>query len=154
MFIKTIKVKKPNVLCAAAAVIVICIIAVFILIACKFSKKTVYEMNSETQRQEFISEMGWETSDEYEECKLVTIPEEFNDVYNNYNELQKKQGFDLSKFKGKSVEIYVYKVKNYPGMEDKDGVNCNLIVCDGQLIGGDVCSTELDGFMQGLKKAQ
>ena len=153
MFVKTVKVKKPDTLITAMVIIVVCIIAVLVVIACRFSKKQVYEMNSETQRQEFISEMGWETSDEYDECKVITIPEEFNDVYQNYNELQKKQGFDLSDFKGKQAEVYVYKVKNYPGMEDKDGINCNLIVCDGQLIGGDVCSSELDGFMQGLKKS-
>ena len=153
MFVKTVKVKKPNTLITAMVIIVVCISVVLVVIACRFSKKQVYEMNSETQRQEFISEMGWETSDEYDECKVITIPEEFNDVYQNYNEIQKKQGFDLSDFKGKQAEVYVYKVKNYPGMEDKDGINCNLIVCDGQLIGGDVCSSELDGFMQGLKRS-
>lgn len=152
MFIKTIKVKKPNVLFISFAVIVLCIVAVLILIGCKFAKKQVYEMNSETQRQEFLAEMGWEVPDEYDECKVITIPEKFNEVYSNYNKLQKEQGFDLEKFKGKTAEVYTYKVKNYPNGKDKENVVCDLIVYEGQLIGGDVCSTELDGFMQGLKK--
>lgn len=152
MFIKTIKVKKPNVLFISAAVIIICIAVVLILIGCRFAKKQVYEMNSETQRQEFLCEMGWEVPDEYDECKVITIPEKFNEVYSNYNKLQKDQGFDLEKFKGKTAEVYTYKVKNYSDKEGSENVVCNLIVYEGQLIGGDVCSTELDGFMQGLKK--
>lgn len=154
MFIKTIKVKKPNVLGIAIAVIIAAIIAVLVMIACKFSSKSVYEMKSETQRQSFLQEMGWEVSDEYDECKVVEIPEKFNEVYENYNKLQKEQGFDLTKFSGKTVEIYTYKIKNYTEKDNDGGeVICHLMVYEGQLIGGDVCSTALDGFMQGLKKS-
>lgn len=153
MFIKTFKIKKPGIMGIAAAVIVVCIIAALAVLAFKCKSGRVYEMKSETQRQEFLAEMGWEVNDEYDDCKAVTIPETFNEVYQNYNELQKQQGFDLEKFKGKQVEIYVYKVKNYPGYEDSDGVYCNLMVYEGQLIGGDVCSAELDGFMQGLRRS-
>lgn len=154
MFIKTIKVKKPNVLGIAVAVIIVAMIAVLIMITCRFSGNNIYEMKSETQRQSFLQEMGWKASDEYDECKIETIPEKFNDVYSNYNKLQKQQGFDLEKFKGKSVEIYTYKIKNYSDENKKsENVVCHLMVYEGQLIGGDVCSTELDGFMQGLKKA-
>ena len=149
MFIKTIKVKKPSVLGISMVVIVLCIVAVLAVIAYKFTQTTVYELKSETQRQKFLTEMGWEVSDEYDECKVITIPEKFNDVYENYNKLQKNQGFDLGDYKGKKVEVYTYTVKNYPECESK--VICNLMVYEGQLIGGDVCSTELDGFMQGLK---
>ncbi len=94
--------------------------------------------------------MGWEVSDEYDECKAVTIPKEFNEVYEKYNKLQKQQGFDLEDYKGKTAEVYTYAVKNYGNK--KQEVRANLIVCEGQLVGGDVCSAELDGFMQGLRK--
>lgn len=41
--------------------------------------------------------------------------------------------------------------KNYPGYEGADGtVQANILVYEGAVIGGDVCSTELDGFMQGF----
>ena len=94
--------------------------------------------------------MGWEVSDEYDECKAVTIPKEFNEVYEKYNKLQKQQGFDLEDYKGKTAEVYTYSVKNYGNK--KQEVRANLIVCEGQLVGGDVCSAEMDGFMQGLRK--
>ena len=83
-------------------------------------------------------------------CKAVTIPKEFNEVYEKYNKLQKQQGFDLEDYKGKTAEVYTYAVKNYGNK--KQEVRANLIVCEGQLVGGDVCSAELDGFMQGLRK--
>ncbi|MCC8016625.1 MAG: DUF4830 domain-containing protein, partial [Clostridiales bacterium] len=44
--------------------------------------------------------MGWEFKTDYTE-KSITIPQEFNDAYNDYNEIQKNQGFDLEKYKGK-----------------------------------------------------
>lgn len=43
-------------------------------------------------------------------------------------------------------------MKNYGNK--KQEVRANLIVCEGQLVGGDVCSAELDGFMQGLRKSR
>ena len=128
MFIKTIKVKKPTFAVIGAVLAALALLAVIIV--------TV--------------EMGWEVSDEYDECKAVTIPKEFNEVYEKYNKLQKQQGFDLEDYKGKTAEVYTYAVKNYGNK--KQEVRANLIVCEGQLVGGDVCSAELDGFMQGLRK--
>jgi hypothetical protein len=153
MFVKSVKVKKSGVVGIVVAVLVAVCAVVLGIMAAGHSSAKVYEMNSETKRQEFLEQMGWEVSDEYDECKAVTIPEEFNEVYLKYNELQKQQGFDLEKYKGRNVEVYIYKVKNYPDYEDCDYINCNLIVCDGQLIGGDVCSVASDGFMQGLRKS-
>ena len=108
-------------------------------------------MKDEKERQSFLKEMGWEVSEEYTECKVVIIPDEFNEVYEKYNDLQKKQGFDLSKYKGKTVEIYTYEVRNYPDHEKN--MVCNLMIYEDVLIGGDVSCVEIDGFMQGLKKA-
>ena len=151
MFIKTIKVKKPNLLAAAMLAGIICLLTIVALTAFKFAKKGSYTLENEQQRQEFLKEMGWEVGAEFDECRQILIPEEFNDVYNSYNDLQKQQGFDLSAYKGKSCNIYTYKVSNYKDHEEKDDVVCHLMICDNKLIGGDVCSVELDGFMQGLK---
>ena len=152
MYIKTVKIPKPKAVFAAAAAILVCLIVVISVIAGKAAHKEVYTLKTEAQRQEFLSSMGWKVSPEYEQCRVVTIPEEFNDVYNEYNKLQKEQGFDLSKYKGKTIEVYTYRVYNYPGQENEE-IICSLMLCDGTLIGGDVCSTRLDGFMQGLRKA-
>ena len=150
MFIKTIKVKKPTFAAVGAVLAAVVLLAVIVITVVRISSPVVYEMKSEAQRQSFLKDMGWEVSEEYDECKAVTIPKEFNEVYEKYNKLQKQQGFDLEDYKGKTAEVYTYTVKNYG--DKKQEVRANLIVFGGQLIGGDVCSAELDGFMQGLRK--
>ena len=70
------------------------------------------------------------------------------DVYNKYNEIQKKQGLDLAEYKGKTAVMYTYHITNYG---DNDNVIANLIVFDGQLIGADLCDTSADnGFLVAL----
>ena len=67
----------------------------------------------------------------------ITLPEKFNSVLQEYNNLQKDQGFDLSKYAGKSCIKKRFSVssKNIP--EDKDAV-VDLLLFDGKLVGGDL----------------
>ena len=152
MFIRSVKLKRPMLWAAIAAVLIVTA-AVFLIGAARKESAPVYSMTTEAERQRFIADMGWKTSEKYTECRSVTIPAEWNEVYEQYNKLQKQQGFDLEKFKGKTVEVYTYPVLNYEGHTDKGCMQLTLMVCSGELIGGDVCCTELDGFMQGLKKS-
>ena len=152
MFVRSVKLKKPRLLLAAVILVLCGLVAAAVIASAKRTPR-VYRMSTEEERQEFLSSMGWKVSEEYIECRSVTIPEEFTEVYENYNALQKQQGFDLESYKGKTVEVYTYEVYNYEGHEDKHCMICMLMVCDGVLIGGDVCCTELGGFMTGLKKS-
>lgn len=103
------------------------------------------------QRLAFIRNFGYDVLNEPVEIKDIIIPEQFNDTYISYNEIQISQGFDLSKYKGKSAKTYAYAVTNYPGVEDSEKtVRANLIVYDSKIIAGDVCSVKLDGFMHAL----
>lgn len=148
MIVKTFKVRKKGLVICGGILIALLVILIVCGIVHKATVKT-YPMKTESERQKFMSEMGWEVSEEYTSCKVVSIPEEFNETYESYNELQKEQGFNLKKYKGEMVEIYTYAVYNYPG--NSENVVINLMVFDGNLIGGDVSCNELDGFMQGLK---
>ncbi len=81
----------------------------------------------------------------------VIIPAEFDEAYEKYNEIQKKQNLDLSKYSGKRAKRWTYEVKNYPGYENKKGfIQANILIYDGMVIGGDICSVELNGFMRGF----
>ena len=84
------------------------------------------------------------------EVKEIIIPAEFDDVYEKYNDIQKEQGFDLTAYCSKRVKKWTYKVTNYPNYEGSDCIRATLLVFDGKVIGGDVCSVELDGFMHGF----
>lgn len=100
----------------------------------------------------FISAFGWEVEEEPDEVREVIIPAEFDDVYNNYNAIQLKQGYDLQKYAGERVKRWTYTIKNYPEYVDQECIKINVLVYKGEVIGGDVCSVRLDGFMHGFSK--
>ena len=103
---------------------------------------------TDEERAAYLTSLGWEFSGSDE--KDITIPSVFNQVYNNYNAVQRQQGFDLEKYKGKSATIYTYNISNY---KNNKNVIANLLVCDGILIGADLCDPSAkDGFLVGLTK--
>ncbi len=106
---------------------------------------------SEEDILSFISNYGWQVDDAPVEVRDVIIPETFDDVYNNYNEIQLEQGFNLEKYAGQRVKRWTYIVRNYPETSPTDDfIRINILVSDGVVIGGDVCSVKLDGFMHGF----
>lgn len=111
------------------------------------SKKAAAKTNE--QRLAFIEAYGWEAESEPAEIMEIIIPKEFDEVYSEYNSLQKMQGFDLSSYSGKRAKRYSYAVVNYPGQTEN--VRINLIVHNNKIIGGDVCSLDSDGFMHGFE---
>lgn len=105
-------------------------------------------ISTNEKRIGFLESYGWKVESNPIEVVEVTIPQSFNEVYDNYNRIQKKQGFDLSDFKGKRVKRWTYKVTNYPGV--KDEVRANMLVYDNKVIGGDISTVALNGFMHGF----
>ena len=116
-------------------------------------KVSLYTAETADDRLKFISDLGWIVDEDPVEVRQIAIPQEFDDVYSNYNEIQLSQGYDLTKYAGRSAKRWTYIIRNYPDVsENEDYVRINLIVCDGKIIGGDVCSIKLDGFMHGFEK--
>lgn len=101
------------------------------------------------QRLAFIRQFGWEVEQEPCEVEDVLIPREFDEVYAKYNGIQKAQGLDLARYAGKQVKRYSYRVTNYPGARDE--IRFNLLSAESKVIGGDVCSLSMDGFMHGFQ---
>ena len=95
----------------------------------------------------YLKSLGWEVQPESETEKTVLIPREFTGVYQEYNRLQKQQGFDLEEYLGTEVQMYSYIVTNYDSSET---VVATIYTYKGRIIGGDIHSTTLDGFMHGL----
>lgn len=105
-------------------------------------------ITTNVQRIDFLQSFGWKVVANPIEEVEITIPQTFNDVYNNYNTIQKKQGFDLTKYKGQRVKRWTYRVTNYPGVTDE--VRADLLVYNDIIIGGDVSTVALNGFMHGF----
>ena len=93
----------------------------------------------------FLAQYGWEVEEvSSTECE-ITIPKEFDKVMTQYNEIQKQQGLDLSKYAKKTANRYTYKITNYP--EYNGTVYANVITFRGKVIGGDICSSDAKGFI-------
>ena len=106
---------------------------------------------SNSDRVEFISGFGWQVAQTPIEEVTVSIPSEFDTVYLGYNDIQKAQGLNLAKYKGKEVVRYTYEVKNYEGYDGT--VYVNLLVYRNKIVGGDVCSADSSGFIHGFSKS-
>ena len=98
----------------------------------------------------FLAQFGWEVEPTPLEEVTIKIPAEFDKVMNSYNELQRRQGLDLSKYRGREVQRTTYKVTNYPNYSGT--VMANVIVYKNKVIGGDLCSSDVTGFIHGFEK--
>ena len=100
-------------------------------------------------RAAYLRSFGWEIKEEPISVEELSIPQEFTDAYAQYLALQKSQGFDLEQYRGRRIKRYTYEITNYPTGET--GVQAGLLVYSGTIIGGDVLSSQLDGFIHGLE---
>ena len=106
------------------------------------------KIRSNEDRIAFLAQYGWEVSPQPLEEATLTIPAEFDKIMKTYNELQKQQGLDLSKYKGKSVTRCTYEITNYPSASGK--VLATIVLYKNRVIGGDICSTDVNGFIHGF----
>lgn len=156
MFVYSIKTSKGKMLAAIAITAAVIILLILIFAGTNSDAaetaakgKVNLSANTAAERVQFLSQFGWEVKEEPLEVTEVMIPEEFDDTYTEYNEIQKKQNMDLSKLKGKKVKRWTYEVTNYP--KQTEGVRANLLVLDGKVVGGDICSNDAaNGFMHGF----
>lgn len=100
------------------------------------------------ERVRFLAECGWTADPASEQAQVIHIPEAFPPVFEDYNELQIQQGYDLHDYAGRDCDLYTYAVTNWP--DETQTVLANLYVYRGRVIGGDIHSTNLDGFMIAL----
>ena len=108
------------------------------------------KIKTNDDRVNFLSQFGWTVNAEPVETVETKIPTNFDNVFTTYNELQKRQNLDLSNYKGKNIVRYTYEITNYPDYNGK--VYANLIIYKNRVIGGDVCSADVNGFIHGFQK--
>lgn len=155
MFVFSVRANKPK-LIIALCVLVAALITLTVLMSGENNpvtkpKDITAKAADSAERIAFLSQFGWKINEEPVEVTEVIIPSEFNETYTEYNDLQKKQSMDLEPFKGLRVKKWVYEVLNYPGYPSENScIRATLLIYDGVVIGGDVSSLEIDGFVQGF----
>ncbi|MDD4715712.1 MAG: DUF4830 domain-containing protein [Oscillospiraceae bacterium] len=105
-------------------------------------------ISTNEDRISYLESYGWVVSDQPIASEELVIPNSLEKTYSQYNTLQTEQGFNLARFQGKKAMRYTYKILNYPTGETD--VQANLLMYKSTVIGGDVCTTALDGWMHGL----
>lgn len=107
---------------------------------------------NDKERTDYIESFGWVSGKVPDKIEEIRIPVEFDDVYEEYNALQRKQGFDLRKYRAHIAKKYTYSISNYDGAETGVPICANLIVIDGIIVGADISSAKADGFVTVLAK--
>lgn len=154
MMVMTAKVDKKKIALVVAGIVVL-IVGLVLLFGGKddtptsASITTAASVVGNDDRVHFLNGFGWEVTNSPTESSQVRIPEKASEVFDRYNDLQKSQGYDLSRYAGQTVMRYVYKVNNYPGATEP--VYATLLISKNQVIGGDVTNTAAKGVIQGFK---
>lgn len=92
----------------------------------------------------FIPEISGDPKEEVE----FSVPESFDRIMLSYNEIQKAQGLDITRYKNKKVTRYTYELASYGDYDAP--VYVNLIVYRGTVIACDVSSADPTGFVKPL----
>ena len=152
MMVMTAKVdlKKTMLALAAVAALVLALILLFTGEQRPQTAQTAaLTASSNDGRVKFLTDFGWDVTTSPVESGQVKIPAEISEIFDRYNALQKSQGYDLSKYAGKQVMRYVYKINNYPGATEP--VYATLLVHKNQIIGGDITDTAARGHIRGFQ---
>ncbi len=105
-------------------------------------------IREEDDRIAFLRQFGIEVKEGSMKEESFTMPENFDRVMMGYNEVQKAQGLDLSKYQKKKVTRYTYEVANAP--EGTGTLFVTLLVSRDRVIGCDVSTADPTGFVKPL----
>lgn len=103
-------------------------------------------IRSVEEQLSFLSELGYTVDPKPVTAEEIVIPEEFDSVYQSYNELQKEQGLNLEKYRGKSAMRYTYALVG----DEQKGQYATLLIYKNRIIGGDITTTSDGGSVERL----
>ena len=152
MFIASLKIKKQNIITVGLCIVLIILVIVFIPLNQKAvavygnSHKNTFKTSDEIV--EWLTSLGWEVDSEPFYEKEVKIPRQSDELYDQYIINQRKNGYKLYKYKGKTVKQYKYNVLNYDS--GKTEAYINLLLYKDKVIAADICSPMRNGFMKPL----
>lgn len=103
---------------------------------------------TEQQRISYIESFGWDAGITRVDVKEIRIPVDFDEVYEEYNAIQRQQGFDLRRYRAHSVRQYTYEISRTD--DDPVPMLAHLLVENGVIIGADITSAQAGGFTGAL----
>lgn len=144
MFVVTARIPRKKLLAGAVTLLCCCLAAGAALLPrlaqpAATALAEVDGLREEDGRVAYLTRLGWEVEGSPAVDELL-IPRTFDESYGDYLALQTAQGFDLSRWIGKTVKRYTYTLSNWPeaGVE----MRAALLVRRGILIGGHLQSAD------------
>jgi len=137
MLTASIKTTRTKIL-GTACVVLAAVIAVILFFAGESGKNAAESISlrvtNNEERTGYIASKGFKTAEEPSLVEEILLPEEFDEILSEYNEIQKNSGFDLSPYFGKTVKKYVYP------LEEETETFVTLYVFEEKIIAADVAS--------------
>ena len=147
---------KTKKLTKTKAVVILILLAVVLIAAVIISGPAsgflgigeTIDVSTSEGRIEYLSSLGWCVDKSSETEAEVTLPKTFDGAVADYAAMQSEQGFEFTSYGGCKCMQYSYIVTNYG---DGSTVYATLFVKGGRVIGGDIHSADIGGFMHGIK---
>lgn len=142
---------RPQTAAAAVLIVTVLLAALVLRMSNGGVLSAHYNVTTREGRAEYLAAQGWTVDPETETAQEITLPREIDGVLADYNDLQRRQGFDLRPYCGLGCTVYSYVVTNYDADEP---VLCTIYLYKNRVIAGDIHSTALDGFMHGIRQSK
>lgn len=156
MFIFTAKVDRRKIILGAVAAALLCGVAIVAATTLNARGAAALSAGADPKgvktnedRIAYLEQYGWKVQAQPVSVEELLIPQEFDETYTQYIALQASQNFDLTEYGGKRVKRYAYIITNYPTGEV--GVQAGLLIYKNTVIGGEVLSAHMDGFIHSLE---
>lgn len=154
MFVYSFKASSVKIICALALCAVALVAAIILLPEAGSSlnvnkiegmeKLESINVKKEKGRIEYLSALGYTVDEQSVTPKSEKLAESLDAVTEKYNELQRFQGFDLTRYCGKTLDSYTYRVCALPDGTNVDSKMClaTLVVHKGRVVAADLCYPE------------
>lgn len=146
MFVLKLKIHKKYVILISAAVIAVTVMLILVFSSGNTAPSDSatcdevgrYSLVAQTVGGEcgFIKQFGYDVIADSRKCEAVVIPNNFNQIYEEYNSLQKKIGLDLEAYKGREAQKITYELDN------SDMKYAVILTLEGRVIGAHLTNGE------------
>lgn len=122
--------------CRVCAFLLAIILVIALLGSCALGGKKISQHHLQQTCLEFLDERGWKVDVNSERIDEIQIPLNFSGIYQEYNQIQKEQGFDLEDYRGEVCKRFRYSAVGF-----NDGKEVELCLYKGEIIA--VCAYDL-----------
>lgn len=110
-------------------------------------------VKNEKEARSYLESLGWVLGETSLGVETLWVPQVLDESYQDYLSLQASQGFpSLENLTGQKVTQYRYTILNHPSGEAQ--VEVHLLSYEGEIVAGEVLSSQVGGFLHGLAMPQ